>query len=55
MGLEWTPVKQIVSITLFDPIGPAIPSNIQKYDDEQLRKGLEETERLRRAGKLPSP
>jgi hypothetical protein len=52
-GWNGPPVKQIVSITLFQPIGPAIPSHIEKYDEEQVRKGLEETERLRRAGKLP--
>jgi hypothetical protein len=54
-GWNGPPVKQIVSITRFEPIGPAIPSHIQKYDEEQVRKGLEETERLRRTEKLSSP
>src|SRR5690242_18718404 len=37
-GWNGPPVKQIISITLFEPISPAIPSHIVNYDEEQTRK-----------------
>ena len=51
-GWNGPPVKQIVDIIEFTHVGPPIPSQIQKYDEEQVRKGLEETEKLRRERKL---
>ena len=49
-GWNGPPVKQIVDIAEFNPVGPPLPSKIEKYDEEQVRKGLEESKKLRRPG-----